>query len=356
MEIPEEVRVVTSSSFTQVRDKIKFDAFKEVATKLCDFYYSSFSYKTFHGLRLVAIDGSVFTLPRNKQTIEEFGENVLSDNRKWIKSQVCFASDVINNICLEASISAYKTDERSLAIQRFSKLGKNNLYLFDRGYFGRDFLADVFSTNCQFCFRVSVNACKEVMDFIKSGSEDEITNIKTKSGEIRVRITKIQLGKNEHEYLVSSLLNTSLFSVQKLKQLYHKRWGVEEQFKDMKQALLIENFIGKKPNSIRQEFYGNIISYNLSMMACKPLIDKLSNRTNGKKKHKYKANKRALISKLKQCFVRLFFGKDSIENLIRKIVLILSKESVPIRDGRKFERSKTFKAKRKPTSNCVPVV
>ncbi len=85
------------------------------------------------------------------------------------------------------------------------------------------------------------------MDFIKSGSEDEITNIKTKSGEIRVRITKIQLGKNEHEYLVSSLLNTSLFSVQKLKQLYHKRWGVEEQFKDMKQALLIENFIGKKP-------------------------------------------------------------------------------------------------------------
>ncbi len=208
MEIPEEVRVVTSSSFTQVRDKIKFDAFKEVATKLCDFYYTSFSYKTFHGLRLVAIDGSVFTLPRNKQTIEEFGENVLSDNRKWIKSQVCFASDVINNICLEASISAYKTDERSLAIQHFSKLGKNNLYLFDRGYFGRDFLADVFSTNCQFCFRVSVNACKEVMDFIKSGSEDEITNIKTKSGEIRVRITKIQLGKNEHEYLVSSLLNT----------------------------------------------------------------------------------------------------------------------------------------------------
>ncbi len=92
------------------------------------------------------------------------------------------------------------------------------------------------------------------------------------------------------------------------------------------------------------------------MMACKPLIDKLSNRTNGKKKHKYKANKRALISKLKQCFVRLFFGKDSIENLIRKIVLILSKESVPIRDGRKFERSKTFKAKRKPTSSCVPVV
>jgi hypothetical protein len=143
-----------------------------------------------------------------------------------------------------------------------------------------------------------------------------------------------------------------------LKKLYHKRWGVEEQFKDMKHALLIENFLGKKPNSIKREFFGNIISYNLAMMVYKPLIDKVSNKAKRKnKKHKYKANKRAIISKFKQSFVRLMFpGKEPLEHIIANIVISLSKEAVPIRNGRHFERKRTYKIKRNTVISCAPAV
>lgn len=355
---PEESRAATASSFSQARDKIGFEAFAEGFDKLNRFYYDNSFFKTFHSLRLIAIDSSYYTLPRNAETIDEFGENSLSSTRTWVKAQVSFASDVLNNICVDADIKAYKTGERRMAVEHLKKLGAGNLYLFDRGYFGREFFAQVHQTKCQYCFRISVNACSEVIAFVNGDKRDVITDIATKDGEITVRLTKVKLNANEEEYLLTSLLDTKVFTPAKLKKLYHKRWGVEEQFKDMKHALLIENFLGKKPNSIKQEFFGNIISYNLAMMVYKPTIDRLSNKVKGKKKkHKYKANKRAIIAKFKQSFVRLMFPRnESIEDIIAKIVINLSKEAVPIRNGRHFVRKRTYKVKRKTVMTCAPAV
>ena len=100
----ESLRQVTSSSFTQVRDKISYKAFQHVFEKIVTHFYQNNFHKTYLGFRIVAIDGSVFILPRTKEMIAEFGENVLSNNRKWIKAQISFAVDVLNNICLDAAI------------------------------------------------------------------------------------------------------------------------------------------------------------------------------------------------------------------------------------------------------------
>lgn len=353
-DLPEQVRQVTSSAFTQCRDKIHYSAFQSTNSALVKYFYRNFTYKKYYGMRLIAIDGSVYTLPNTPEMIKEFGENVLSETGKWIKAQVSFATDVLNNICVDAIISPYKESEANQAMEHMSGLGDNNLYVFDRGYFGRLFLKDVADTGCHFCFRVQKNACSEVIEFIKSSHTDTITYIQADGERIKVRLTKITLDTGETEYLVTSLFNTITFSIKKLKALYHLRWGVEEQYKDMKYAIYAENFIGKKPNSIRQEFFANILTYNLSMMSCKPLIDKASNKKN--KKYKYKTNKRAVLAKIKQCFVSLFFGTIKIYKVLDEIIKSLTQESCPVRKGRKFPRGKTTKAKRKSFRAYVPVV
>lgn len=352
--IPKETRQATSSSFTQCRIKIRFSAFKEVFEKLTGFYYNNFSFKRYYGYRLVAIDGSVFTLPNTEEMVKEFGENILSNTGKWIKAQVSFAVDVLNNICVAAEIGAYKEAEKDQANRLFKSLGEKNLYLFDRGYFGRQFLKEVVATGCGFCFRLQRNACREVIAFIQGNKTDSIGYIEVDGGRIKVRLTKILLDTGEEEYLMASLFDTKTFTIGKLKALYHLRWGVEEQYKDMKYAICIENFIGKKPNSIKQEFYGNILTYNLSMMLCKPAIDRESNKK--KKQFKYKTNKRALLSKIKQCFMRLFYEITNVVNLIEAIIKSIAKESVPIRQGRKYPRAETIKAKVKTYSTYVSVV
>lgn len=353
-DLPEEIRQATSSSLTQCRAKLSFSAFKEAMELLIQFFYNNYNFKRYYGFRLIAIDGSVYTLPRTKQTIKEFGENVLSNNRKWIKAQVSFAVDVLNNVCVNAVIGPYKESEESQALTLFEKLGENNLYLFDRGYFSRTFLKQVAGSGNQFCFRLQRNACKEVIEFIKGNLMDCIEYIKVDDQQIKVRLTKVLLDSGEEEYLMTSLFDQKAFSPQKLKALYHMRWGVEEQYKDMKYAICVENFIGKSPNAIKQEFFANILTYNLSMMLCKPAIDRASNKK--KKKRKYKTNKRALLAKVKQCFVKLFFDIKNWGERIDAIINIVSKESVPIRKNRKAPRGKTAKVKIKPHRAYISVV
>jgi len=340
-----EIRQVTSSAFTQCRNKIKYSAFSTACWALVEYYYNNFNFNKYHGLRLIAIDGSIYTLPKTKETIKEFGENVLSESGKWIKAQVSFATDVLNNICVDAVIGPFMESETKQALKHLSKLGKNNLYIFDRGYFGRTFLREVVQTGCQFCFRVQRNACREVISFINSNQRDIISYIDVEGEKVKVRLTKIMLSTGKEEYLVTSLFDAKTFTIARLKSLYNLRWGVEEQYKDMKYAICVENFIGKKPNSIKQEFFANILTYNLSMMSCKQLIDGTSNKK--KKKYKYKANKRAILAKIKQCFVKLLWEMQNTHEVLIRIIKTVTKESIPIRKGRKYPRSTTIKAKRK---------
>lgn len=347
------MRVSTDSAFTQSRAKINYTAFEETFQKLTKYYYANFKYDTYCGKRLIAIDGTVLTLPRTKETIKEFGDNVLSENKKWIKAQVSFASDVLNNICLDADIKAYRTSEKDMASVHINRLESGNLYIFDRGYFSRQMLWDINLTECDFCFRVRKNACSEVINFIESGSHDTICEIKTPKKPVLVRITKIELDSEQDEYLVTSLIDTKRFKKTNLKFLYHQRWGVEEQYKDFKHAICIENFVGKKVNSIKQEFFSNILSYNLAMMLGKKLSELKANL--GHKYYTYKVNKRALLAKYKQCFVEIFTN-DNLSNLLETIIENVAKESVPIRENRSFERGKTMKVKKKFSTNYISAI
>ena len=72
---------------------------------------------------MVAIDGTVLTVPKTPDNIKEFGENVLSANARWLKALVSFATDVLNNICLDAQIDAYKESEMDMAKEQINQLG-----------------------------------------------------------------------------------------------------------------------------------------------------------------------------------------------------------------------------------------
>lgn len=349
------VRYATSSSFCQQRSKILFTAFSDAIDKLNQFYYANFITKTFHGYRIIAVDGSIYTLPSSPELIEKFGRNLFRSKNKWVKSQVSFAWDVVNNICIDASIEHYKESERKLAIDHVKKIGGKNIYLFDRGYYSRDLLDELVESKAEYCFRVSSNCHKEVIRFIASNKTDSIVQIQTKKNLISLRLVKIPLKSGEIEILLTSLINSD-FTKSKLKKLYHLRWNVEEAFKDMKHAICAENFNSKKVNSIKQEFFAKILMYNLSMMTCKAKIDKEVNKDRKEKKHKYKTNKRALLAMFKQRSASLFFQNYfQIKINIESIINLVIKESIPIRNNREYPRGSSYKVKKKHYRAYVPV-
>ena len=315
------------------------------------FYDNFFNIRTFHGFRLVAIDGSVFTLHRNTETIEAFGENVLSNAKSWVKAQISFATDVLNNICLDATINPYKTDERELAKTHLNWLNGNDLFLFDRGYFSRDFIGQLLANGKNFCMRLPKRSLKEINDFNETEEQDGLIDLKVENEIYKLRITKIQLKTGETEYLASTLTNQNSIGKKHLKHLYSMRWGVEEQFKDFKHALAIENFTGKKVNSIKQEFFANIMGYNLAMMAFyHPIAQRKI-----KKKYRYKPNKRACLAILKIKWKELFFSAQTPFLLLESIIRALIKEVIPIREGRSHPRGDTQKIKKKHFNAYVSI-
>ena len=56
------------------------------------------------------------------------------------------------------------------------------------------------------------------------------------------------------------------FSRLDIGELYNYRWGIESAFLDLKYAVHVEDFMSKKENAIKQEFYASLIQANLTML------------------------------------------------------------------------------------------
>lgn len=46
--------------------------------------------------------------------------------------------------------------------------------------------------------------------------------------------------------------------MEKFKELYFLRWGIESKYKELKCSIEIEEFSGTKPNSIEKDFYVSV--------------------------------------------------------------------------------------------------
>ena len=77
-----DLNIVSKGAYTQARANIKYEAFKELEIDVRDKFYEDYDYNTFKGYRLLAIDGSMVTLPNNKQTQKEFGTIKVSNQYK----------------------------------------------------------------------------------------------------------------------------------------------------------------------------------------------------------------------------------------------------------------------------------
>ena len=344
-------RFASSASFTKARKKIKEEAFRFVSDQLIQKFYTDFNLQKFYGYRILAVDGSIYTLPRTKETIKEFGENVFSKDKTWVKAQVSHLADVVNNVVIDHKVAAYKACERILALNHFKHCGNGDITVFDRGYWSKDIMEQIYETDSKFCFRVKSNCCKIVMNFVESAETDIITEFKTNKYLIKVRLTKIELDSGETEYLLTNLTDEKRFTIPILKKLYQLRWGIEEQYKDLKYALVIENFSGKSVQAILQDINAKILMYNLTIMSFKTMVEKKVKLK--KRKYEYKLNKRAALSKVVEFFIPLI---TNAEKIMDNLILMLTQECVPVRPNRKQKRKATYKAKPKPIRQYISAV
>ncbi|NQY53227.1 MAG: hypothetical protein HRT42_06595 [Campylobacteraceae bacterium] len=131
--LDEDLETVSKSTYSQVREKLNYKAFEELSNDAINMFYSDDEYKTYKGFRLLAIVGSMVTLPNNDEIKKEFSTtNVISQYKEKAKTivqaRISVLYDVLNNIVLDSVITNSKISEVTISKDSHFKHLKNKIY------------------------------------------------------------------------------------------------------------------------------------------------------------------------------------------------------------------------------------
>ena len=339
----------TDGGFVKARKKFSASAFVELLQVATQAFYQEAKIQTWYGFRVLAVDGSKYSLPNTPEVIETFGGQ---DNQFGIKPMALGSClyDVYQGLVLDASLVHYSSSERDLAFGHLQHTSINDLILYDRGYSAYWLALAHIIAKRDFCMRIRSNFNKQTIAFEKSSkrdavitldsSDEMITHAKSKGLSIEpvtVRLLKVKTTKGEY-LLMTTLLDNEHYPRKDFAELYHMRWQIEEAYKAQKCRFEVENFSGESILSIQQDYHACMLNHVLTAVSCYYAQGYISKRVS-KRKLAYKINFSKAISSVKDILVNVL-NNYLMDIDIRQSLQTISKNLTPIRAGRSFERIK----------------
>ncbi len=346
--------MVTKSALTQARKHLSHTAFTALNQQVVDAYYAHHpDLKTWRGHRLCAIDGSQIRTPNETDIIRHFGLHVGKQNRKDSpQALVSVYYDVLNHISIDSSINPTKTSERDCAGSHLQYALPNDLSILDRGYNAFWLYAFYEAHEQRFCMRAKINQCQVFKAFAESGKKEEIITLKPckysvtqcrrkglSTKPLALRLVRVELDEDV-EVLITNLFDSHAYPAQEFKDLYHLRWGVEENYKRLKQWVEIENFSGKTSLSVKQDFYARILSTNLTAILVNS-AQKRVDKTHANRKLGYQINFAQALSKMKNTMLQwINLSPLQLRKKVEQFIAYIASTIEPVRKGRRYHRPK----------------
>jgi hypothetical protein len=259
---------MTQQAFSLARQKIKWEAFRELFDYGVNAHYRNYEeeIQRWNGYRVSAVDGSILSLPNDPPLREYFGASGAGNTSPTARGSILY--DLLNKMVLDARIEPMTTDERTLAEMHIQQLcglesfeaGKE-LILFDRGYPSFELIQGLLERKIHFVMRVRAKFSTAI-DALGRG--DNHAEHEHNGEKIRVRVIKFRLKSGEEETLITDIMDRDK-TVKTFKALYNQRWGIETKYHEIKNKLEVENFSGRLVDNIRQDFFASMLLTNLSV-------------------------------------------------------------------------------------------
>jgi hypothetical protein len=227
----------------------------------------------YRGWRLVAFDGSVFTVPDTEENDREFGRpgSGRGEGRgAFPQVQTACLVELGTHAVFDARIDRYSTSETVLIEDMFGSLQPGMLLLADRGIYGFHKWIRAAETGADLLWRVPSNLILHPVEHLDDGSyiAEVIPPKKSGATSFRLRVIEYRLpqaknGKDELYRLVTTIMDPIKAPAKELAILYHERWDVEGFFKQIKGIQLNDERIlrSKSPDGVRQEFWAHLAAH-----------------------------------------------------------------------------------------------
>jgi hypothetical protein len=348
---------VSKQAFSKARTELNPSAiiliFKLITRRMSkvknlDFYLDRY--------RLCAIDGSDVALYNSDELRDQYG--CAGGSVKAVSALASLAFDPLNNIILDGSLNHIGTNERVCAqkhIEIILNLPLNrrlkNLFIMDRGYPSRVFLAWLLSRKQKFIIRVR----RKFMLEFDSVKHDEWVSFVWEGKTYRVRIMKITLDSGEIETLVTNLDQVEL-PYEKAGELYFKRWGIETKFNSLKNKLELENMSGRRVVTVEQDFWASLFLANLFASLewqTNAVIEE--NTVDSNNKYQQTTNENRLIKKARNLFIECLLepSPSKRNKMFSVLVEDIARRPVEVKPGRSSPRSTPRKARFHDTYKSV---
>ena len=352
---------ISNSAYTQARAKLNYTAFEEFAQMSAEMFYKDGEYERYRGFRILAIDGSVVTLPNSDDIKKEFNPMIVKCQIDAFKKEVVQARasclfDVLNNIAIDASITnknrseendlaAY--DERTLAMEHLEYCTIDDLVIMDRGYPSYELFAKVYNkTNilcrirknsfnkAKFLFDphsekkdviLEINAPKQLKDKLR------LKNIPTK---MKIRFVQVILDNGTVEVLATNVLDNRTLKTSDFKALYALRWGIETYYDLIKNRLYLENFTGLTALAVKQDFFATIFLTNYESAMTYDVNEELKEKSSGNQ-YVQKVNKAVSFNVIKHKVFDLFYSDEPLDEMLEHMEKLFLTNTIVIRPNRK---------------------
>ena len=347
---PGQMIAVTKGALSQARSKLKESALVALNRLLLAEVESVSSGPRWLGHRLLAVDGSSLRLPESAEFVQAFGG---SRHRRGVRplARVSAVFDVASRLILSAALSPWKAGERALFAQHFEAFRANDLLLLDRGYPALWLFALLLARGVHFCARLDPGLWRATTDLARHGTDElsyeAVLNRRAlalcaqfgvDTASLRLRVVRVRLKNGVDEFLVTSLLDSERYPRHLFRDLYARRWGVEESFKQLKARLTTENFSGKSELAVRQDFHARVLLANLvNLFALES--DRRIRREDARRQrqHPHQTNRHYALAQLRHFLPRFLF-RPSL-GLVREILRRFASEAESIRSDRSYPRT-----------------
>lgn len=341
--------LISKQALSKARAGIKPELFREFFTLTVTRYYGHTKRrkKWIERYHLFAIDGSDFEVPSSKGNFEEFGKN--SDKKRpdlfWSMAKSSILYDLSDDIIVDAIIDKQISHERDLAMQhlaRLSDLGiqSDGVVIFDRGYYSSDMYAECHNTGCKCLMRL-----RKCMNFCKLPGNDIISKVIAPDGtKLPCRILKVTLSTGETEYLITDIMDDDI-TCDMFRDLYFERWNIESKYLELKEHSKIEEFTGKTPRAVRQDFYISMFLANIAAIYKAAADELIAANAKSKNRYKYQAKRTFIIGMVKEDVSEMLMTGISLVK-IEELIESASKKKSQIKPGRSYPRRRNTRARK----------
>jgi hypothetical protein len=349
---------MSEQSFSEARAKIKWEGFSELHKHTVNLTYTG-HYATWHGYRVMAVDGTKVQLPSDACLRKYFGAT--GKGATAVTGQGSGLYDICNKIMVDARLEPLSVSEIELAKSHISELCRlppfgKECVIFDRGYACFDLIETLVVNKVSFVMRVKQKFFNVQADKLEVG-DHSIALSKKGRADISVRVLKFILPSGETEVLVTDITDRRM-GVKAFKALYFKRWSIETKYDEIKNKLEVENFSGRTFNAIMQDFFITMYMANVVAAAyweAQPVVDEQQNSKDNK--YQYHVNVNHAIGTLKDRFIIAMLEPNTKKRkkVISHILALLAHHAVPARPNRSIPRkahSRSAKFYLNIKSNC----